>query len=247
MDHPEGGRIGSPTDNMLTQNLKICGITDPETARFCADAGVGALGAVFFRKSPRAVTPDHARAMFADLPRHVARVGVFVDRPVAEVIAMARQAALDTVQFHGSEPLEDLLAAQRAGFRVIKVLKVAGDSLLKAAAALPETVGVLVECGKGTLPGGNGAVWSWAEAAPLAALRPFALAGGLTPENIGEAARLSRAVAWDLSSGVESAPGVKNQSAILKTVKTLTDYLRQPPAPVDARRFWSANPTPNPL
>ena len=229
---------------MLTQNLKICGITNRETAHFCADAGVGALGVVFFRKSPRAVTPEGAHAIFQGLSRQVSRVGVFVDMPVADVIATARQAGLDSVQFHGSEPLEDLLAVQREGFRVIKVLKVTGEPLLKAASVLPETVGILVECGKGVLPGGNGAAWSWAEAAPLAALRPFALAGGLTPENIAEAAGLSRAVAWDLSSGVETEPGMKNHLTILKTVKNLSDFLRHPSTPVDSRRFWSKNPTP---
>lgn len=228
---------------MLISNLKICGITNRETARFCADAGVGALGAVFFSKSPRAVTPEQSSAIFEGLPEHVARVGVFVDMPVADVIATARQTGLDTVQFHGSEPLEDLLAAQREGFRVIKVLKVTGEPLLKAASALPETVGILVECGKGSLPGGNGAAWSWADAAPLAAQRPFALAGGLTPENIAEAAGLSRAVAWDLSSGVETSPGMKNHLAILKTVKALSDFLQHPSTPVDSRRFWSNNPT----
>lgn len=225
--------------SVLLENLKICGITNRETARFCSEAGVGALGAVFFRKSPRAVTPEAAHTMFEGLPKEVARVGVFVDMPVPELIATARQAGLDTVQFHGSEPMDDILAVQRAGFRVIKVLKVTGEKLLKAAEALPGTVGILVECGKGALPGGNGAAWSWAEAAPLAAVRPFALAGGLTPENIAEAAQLSRASAWDLSSGVETEPGKKNRLAILKTVKALSEFDRHLSTPVDARRFWS--------
>ncbi len=224
---------------MLTQNLKICGITTRETARFCAAAGVGALGAVFFSKSPRALTPQQARALFDGLPAHVARVGVFVDMPVAELLDCAREAGLDTVQLHGSEPLDDILAVRREGFRVIKVLKAAGEKLLEAAAALPLSVGILVECGRGALPGGNGAAWDWAEAAPLATVRPFALAGGLTPDNLAEAARLSHASAWDLSSGVETSPGVKDHLAVLKTVDTLTQYLRSLPAPAGGTRFWS--------
>lgn len=218
---------------MFLPNLKICGITSRETARFCAEAGVGALGAVFFKKSPRYVTPPQARALFEGLPERVARVGVFVDMPCLEVIAVAKEAALDTVQLHGSEPLADIEAAQHAGFHVIKVLKVTGIALLEAAQAIPETAGILVECGKGTLPGGNGSVWNWAEAAPLAALRPFALAGGLTPANLLEAARISNAVAWDISSGVETAPGIKDHASILDLLNRM-----QPTATTHLEPFW---------
>ncbi len=225
---------------MTITNLKICGITTRETARFCAEAGTGALGAVFFKKSPRYVTPLQARALFDGLPAEIVRVGVFVDMPAEELIATARAALLDTVQLHGNEALADITAAQQAGFHVIKVLKVTGDLLLQAASRLPATVGILAECGKGTLPGGNGAVWNWADAAPLAAERPFALAGGLTPDNLAEAASLAHAVAWDISSGVEAAPGIKDHAKIMKTVETLVDFLRSQPTPIDSGRFWSA-------
>ena len=218
---------------MMITNLKICGITTRETARFCAENGVGALGVIFYRKSPRRVTPEQARSLFEDLPAAVARVGVFVDEPADGVVAAAHAAALTAVQLHGDEPLETVLGAQRAGFRVVKVLKSAGKKLLEDASRLPPTVGILVECGRGTLPGGNGAAWSWAEAAPLAALRPFAVAGGLTPQNLAEAARLSRAAAWDVSSGVENAPGKKNHETILELVKTARMIAPSSPEP-----FW---------
>lgn len=219
---------------MILHNLKICGITTRETARFCADCGVEALGAVFYAKSPRHVTPQKARAMFEGLPPRVARVGVFVDLPADELLATARAAALDTVQLHGSEPAATVAAALAAGFRVIKVLKTTGPALLDAARAVPDAAGLLVECGKGTLPGGNGAAWNWADAAPLAAVRPFALAGGLTPDNLETAARLSQASAWDLSSGVESAPGVKDHAAIRRLAENwcLPPNLNAP--------FWKA-------
>ena len=225
---------------MYLPNLKICGITTRETARFCAEAGAGALGAVFFKKSPRYVTPQQARDMFEGLPSRVARVGVFVDLPVDELLTVAREAALNTVQLHGHESHATVRAAQQAGFHVIKVLKVAGEKLLEEARGLPATAGILVECGHGTLPGGNGAVWNWADAALLAKLRPFALAGGLTPQNLVEAASLSKAVAWDVSSGVETAPGVKDHDAILKMIEALTNFLRNQPTSGDAGRFWSA-------
>jgi phosphoribosylanthranilate isomerase len=219
---------------MTFSNLKICGITDAATAHFCADAGVGALGAVFFKKSPRYVTPQHARSMFKGLPPGVARVGVFADLPAAEVAAIAREAALDTVQLHGSEPLDTLLALQDRGYHVIRALKISGKNLLEAARAIPASAGILVECGSGTLPGGNGAAWNWADAAPLAELRPFALAGGLTPRNIADALRLSKAQACDASSGVETAPGVKDPAAIRELIAALGTSRR--PAP--PFRFW---------
>ena len=206
-------------------NLKICGITARETAQRCADLGVGALGAVFFPGSPRCVTPVQARGMFMGLPPSVARVGVFVDRPADEVITMAREAGLDTVQLHGAETAVTCRRVQQAGFRVIKVLKTGGTALVAAARALPSGVGVLVECGRGTLPGGNGAVWQWQEAAPLAAERAFALAGGLTAANILEATRRSGAAAWDVSSGVERAPGVKDPAAIETLARRIRDAL----------------------
>jgi len=224
---------------MFLPNLKICGITTRETARFCAEAGVGALGAVFFRKSPRYVTPQQARAQFAGLPATVARVGVFVDMPILELLDTAREADLDAVQLHGSEALDDLLAVQQAGFRVIKVLKVTGEALLGSARGLPATAGILVECGKGTLPGGNGAAWNWADAAPLAAARPFALAGGLTPDNLIEAATRSRAAAWDMSTGVETAPGIKDHGAIARAVAALGGCHRLLSTATDGCRFWS--------
>lgn len=222
---------------MLLANLKICGITTRETAMFCAKSGVGALGAVFFRNSPRYVSPAQARALFDGLPASVARVGVFVDMPTAILLDTAHAARLDTVQLHGDESADTIAAAQKAGFHVIKVLKQAGPDLLKAAEAIPDTAGILVECGKGSLPGGNGAVWNWADAAPLAEVRPFALAGGLTPGNVAEALRLSGAVACDLSSGVEVAPGVKNHDAI----RRLIDALPSCEAGHAGSPFWSHN------
>ena len=223
-------------------NLKICGITSRETAEFCADRGIGALGAVFYAKSPRCVTPQQARDLFAGLPSRVSRVGVFVDGQADAISAAAREAKLDTIQLHGAVSMETLLALQQAGFRVIQVLKVAGAHLLETARALPLDCGVLVECGRGSLPGGNGAVWNWDEAAPLADVRPFALAGGLTPENIVDAARRSHATAWDVSSGVECAPGVKDCKTIKRLTEVLDSYLSGLAFAHQKPLFWSRDP-----
>lgn len=186
-----------------TGRVKVCGLMDSGTAHLCGELGFGAVGAVFYPPSPRNVTAAQAADLFRGLPPTVARVGVFVNEMPEAMIAVGRAAGLTTIQCHGSEPLADLLCVQKAGFRVVKAVKL-------PAPTLPDSVGMLVECGKGSLPGGNGAAWDWASAAPLAAGRPIALAGGLTPQNLAAAARASQAAAFDISSGVELAPGVKS-------------------------------------
>ncbi len=199
---------------MLLPHVKICGITRRPDALVCADAGAGALGAVFYPKSPRNVSAAQARRLFDGLPSAIARVGVFVNAPAETVIATAREAALDTVQLHGEDTLDVIEAILRAGLHVVQVIKRTGNELLTIARALPPQVGVLVECGRGALPGGNGIAWNWSKASPLSELRPYAIAGGLNPENLATVARESRATGFDASSGVETAPGIKDEAAV---------------------------------
>jgi phosphoribosylanthranilate isomerase len=194
---------------MRINGLKICGISDPETARFCAEQGVGAVGMVFFEKSPRNVSADKARRISAALPEDVARVGVFVDMPLDELLQTAGKAALTTVQLHGNESNAEIMSLQAAGYRVIKVLKRRGAELLKDASDLPTGTGIMVESSHGKLPGGNGTQWNWSEASILSGICEFALAGGLTADNLAQAQRFSGAAAFDLSSAVESRPGIK--------------------------------------
>lgn len=222
---------------MFVPFAKICGITRRQDALFCADAGAGALGAVFYAKSPRNVTAAQARRMFAGLPAEIARVGVFVNAPVDTMLAIAREAGLDTIQMHGEETVAVIESVLRAGFHVVQAIKRTGPALLTAGRALPLPVGVLVECGRGALPGGNGLAWNWSAAAPLAEFRPFAIAGGLNPENLAMVARDSRASGLDTSSGVESAPGVKDEAAVRAFLRAAAEL---PPAP---RLFsWKGTP-----
>jgi phosphoribosylanthranilate isomerase len=199
---------------MFVPFVKICGITRRSDALVCAEAGAGALGAVFYPKSPRNVSPAQARRMFDGLPAAIARVGVFVNASVETILSIAREAKLDTVQMHGEETAEMSESILLGGFHVVQAIKRTGNALLSAGRALPLKMGVLVECGRGALPGGNGLAWNWSAAAPLAEFRPFAIAGGLNPENLATVARDSRASGFDTSSGVESAPGVKDEAAV---------------------------------
>ena len=198
--------------------LKICGLTTPEDARFCAEAGAAALGAVFYPPSPRNVSSERAAEVFADVPPDVARVGVFVDATAADILRAARIAGLGVVQLHGAEP--PALAAEllAAGLRVLKVLR--GGDLAAEAARYPDGTRFLVECGRGALPGGNGAAWDWSAARTLSPL-PFALAGGLSPDNLPAAAAASGACFFDLSSSVESAPGRKDRDKVRAAARTV--------------------------
>ncbi len=195
--------------------LKICGLTDPADAAMCAAAGAAALGAVFYPPSPRNVSPERAAEVFAGVPPDVARVGVFVDAAAAEILRAARVAGLGVAQLHGAEP--PALAAEllAAGLRVVKVLR--GGDLAAEAARFPDGTRFLVECGRGALPGGNGAAWDWSAARALAP-RPFALAGGLRPESLAAAAAASGAAFFDLSSAVEAAPGRKDAANVRAAV-----------------------------
>lgn len=204
--------------------IKICGLRDPAEAAACAAAGADAIGLVFYEPSPRAVTPQQARRVVNALPHGVEAVGVFVNEAVARVRAIAEEAGLFSVQLHGEETpdmVEDLRAGGLRVIKALKSLKDGGEKLLQDAARYAAADAWLVEGGMrgGALPGGNGLAWAWSGASTLhCAARPFALAGGLSPENIREAILAARPHAVDLSSGVERAPGVKDLARVAATV-----------------------------
>ena len=213
--------------------IKICGLATPETAVLCATAGADAIGLVFHAPSPRNVTPERAAEIAAAVPAHVARVGVFAAQDAAAILAIAATAGLTAVQLHG--PCAALPAAPflAAGLRPVYVLCAAGDELVRQARTVPAEAGVLVECGRGVLPGGNGAAWAWSEAAALAGVRPFAIAGGLDAASVAAAVAVSGATAVDVSSGVESAPGRKDPArirAFIAAARAAGDARRPAPA-----------------
>ncbi|MFA7174150.1 MAG: phosphoribosylanthranilate isomerase [Kiritimatiellia bacterium] len=207
---------------MRLHGLKICGITSSQSACFCVEQGVGALGVVFYPPSPRNVSAGQAAEIFRCVPETVAKVGVFVNMPVEQILQVAAEARLTSIQMHGNESNYDIQCALQAGYRVIKVLKSSGEKLLKKADNLPPQTGVMVESASGLLPGGNGTAWEWAGAAALSGKHDFALAGGLAAANLLQAAAASGANAFDLSSAVESQPGVKDHQKILELVAAAT-------------------------
>lgn len=197
--------------------VKICGLTRPEEAAQCAAAGADAIGLVFFTPSPRNVTRRQARSVVDLLPQSVAAVGVFVDAGYSTIMSRVDGCGLSMVQLHGRESPGLALQLKAAGVGVIKALFVNGRPGLTDAGRFAVD-GFLVECAGGPLPGGNAIAWDWGAAKGLRHEGRLVLAGGLTPENVGEAVRAALPAAVDVSSGVESSPGRKDLAKVARLI-----------------------------
>jgi phosphoribosylanthranilate isomerase len=199
--------------------FKVCGLTDEAQVEAAAEAGAGYVGFVFFPRSPRAVTAARARELAWAAPVGVAKVGLFVDASDAELGEVVDRVALDMIQLHGREGPERVAEVrERWGLPVMKAVGVATAQDLAQLAAYEEVADQLLLDAKApvgaALPGGNGVAFDWALLRGFAPRRPWMLAGGLSPFNVGEAVRVSGARQVDVSSGVESAPGVKDAALV---------------------------------
>lgn len=183
--------------------IKICGITSERDAHAAVEAGADALGFVFYPKSPRAVTALEALAIARSLPPFVARVGVFVNRPLAEIRSFRVQVGLTAIQLHGDEPPA---AAHALPAPVIKAFRGAVPS---RRVFEYQTAGYLLDGDAGERYGGAGLPADDEAASALAGDPRFILAGGLTADTVAGRIRRFRPAAVDVSSGVESAPGRK--------------------------------------
>lgn len=199
--------------------VKICGLKTLADVEAVAAAGAAYAGLNFFPKSPRYLTLDQARLLALAAPPGLAKVALTVDADDATLDAIAEAMPLDMLQLHGHES-PDRVAAVRAryGLPVMKVVGVADEGDLAALfdhATIADQIMVDAKPPKGAvLPGGNGVAFDWRLVAGRRWLRPWMLAGGLTPLNVAEAIRLTGARQVDVASGVESAPGVKDHARI---------------------------------
>lgn len=198
--------------------VKVCGLTTLADALATAEAGADWLGLNFHPASPRCISIETAARIVEELPPSVDGVGLFVDRPPDEVIAIARRAGLTIVQLHGDEPPSDALAMRNAGLRVMRAFRLAdAESIARMSNWLAEAdhlnaspEAVLIDA---HVPGRSGGTGQTIESIVLDLLPPLPqliLAGGLTPENVAE--RVARVRPWmvDVASGVESSPGRKD-------------------------------------
>ncbi len=200
--------------------VKICGITRVEDGLAAAHAGAHAVGLVFHRASPRCVDIGRARAIVERLPPFVAAVGLFVDPRPDDVARVLREVPLNLLQFHGDEAPE-LCAAFALPY--IKACRVAGGTdLLQYAALHRPAKGLLLDAFVTDAHGGTGRSFDWS-LIPRDLPLPVVLAGGLTSTNVGEAIRVVRPWAVDVSSGVEREPGVKDAAKIAAFMRGVRD------------------------
>lgn len=204
--------------------VKICGLREPRHVTAAVEAGAGYLGFVFFEKSPRNVSISQARDLAVEVPIGVAKVALTVNADNALLDAICDAVPLDMLQLHGSESVERVAEVRaRYGLPVMKALGVAdADDLavIDAYGHVADQLLIDAKAPKGAaLPGGNGLAFDWRLIANRHWFSPWMLAGGLTPDNVAEAVRLTGATQVDVSSGVEIAAGVKDDDLIASFVK----------------------------
>jgi phosphoribosylanthranilate isomerase len=200
----------------VTADIKFCGLTRREDAGFAAALGASYVGAIF-AGGPRNLIPADAALLFADLPRTVRRVGVFADQDPGEIGEIAAQVSLDVVQLHGRwtpRRIEEIKAAFRGAIWPVVRLG-SSDATPELTQAFDVGDGVLVDALVPGKLGGTGATVPWERLATVLESvrgnRFFVLAGGLRPENVAGAIEILSPDVVDVSSGVESAPGIKDR------------------------------------
>jgi len=203
----------------MSVTVKICGLTRAEDVDAAVGAGAGMVGFVFFPPSPRAVTPEAAADLASRVPEGVLKVALSVDADDATLGAIVDRVKLDILQLHGKEPPERVIEVKkRFGLPVMKAVPIAGPEDVGNARAYESAVDRLMFDAKppkgATRPGGNALAFDWNLIADEKWEKPWVLAGGLTPENVAEAIRVSGATAVDVSTGVEDAPGLKSAAKI---------------------------------
>lgn len=201
--------------------IKVCGITRPQDAECCADAGVDALGFVFYEPSPRYVRPADVCNIFRAAPLFLTRIGLFVNAPRDAVLAVLDQAPLNMLQFHGDEDEAYCASFGRPYMKAARMKP--GIDLLEFAARFPSAEAILCDAFVDGF-GGAGKTFDWQLLPSVGALsRPLVLSGGLDTGNVGLAVCKVRPAAVDVSSGVEAAKGIKDHAKIKAFVEKVRE------------------------
>ncbi len=214
--------------------VKICGLTSVQEAVTCAELGASAIGLVFYPPSPRFVSDEQAAAICRALPGSVWPVGVFVNEEASTILQRVDACGLRAVQLHGQEPPELVRILRQQGLLVIKALFANGNPSFAEVGTYVFNQAFLTECAGERLPGGNGRTWDWSTAAALNRDHAIILAGGLTPDNVGEAIQAAQPAAVDVSSGVEARPGTKD----LRKVRQFLHAVRESGVRPGSRRVF---------
>ena len=210
----------------MRTRVKICGITRCEDAESAVDAGADAVGLVFYEKSPRFVSKDQAQKISQSIPAFVSRVALFKDADDSFIQATLENVEIDLLQFHGSESAE---FCEQFSYPYIKALGMKGaeqdiDYLINSANIYHSAKALLLDGHAPGDAGGTGEVFDWASIDKVDAL--IILAGGLNESNVRQAIEIVKPYAVDVSSGVESSPGLKDKTKITAFMQQVTteDY-----------------------
>lgn len=206
---------------MSEVKIKICGLTRSEDIKSAIEAGANILGFVF-TESPRRISIETATQLLEHVPSGILRVGLFLDQDRSEVRRVISSVKLDVLQFHGRETEQE---CNSHGLPWIKAVAMEhAGSARQAETDFPSAMGLLLDSHSRGGRGGSGKVFDWSLARPLK--KPVWLAGGLNADNVGKAIRTVKPHAVDVSSGVESAPGIKDATRMkdfVRAVKQVND------------------------
>ena len=215
--------------------VKICGVTNLEDARCCAEAGADAIGLNFYPPSPRCVDADVARRIALGMPSTMTKVGVFVNASRDEMLRTCDQVGLDMIQLHGDETPQ--MMAELAGRRLVKAFRCNSDDVRPLAEFLRRCedlgcrpCGILIDAYQPRVFGGTGQAANWSLVRRLSELLvdiPIVLAGGLRPENVAAAIEATHPAAVDTASGVESEPGRKDPQRVRAFIGNAWDAFRR--------------------
>ncbi len=201
----------------MAVKVKICGVRTPAIIETAAAEGADYVGLVLFERSPRHVEIEEARVLAAIASGKIGTVAVLVDPDDALIDAVSSRVRPDLLQLHGSESPERVAAIKaRSGLPAMKAIGVRDAADAEQAATYAKVADLILFDAKpapdAVVPGGAGTIFDWSLLEGVKA--PFALSGGLTPDTVGEAIALTGASLVDVSSGVESAPGIKNAGLV---------------------------------
>jgi phosphoribosylanthranilate isomerase len=198
--------------------IKICGMTNLNDAMNAAGCGADALGFIFYRKTPRYVTPEVAKDIIGKLPSHICKVGVFVNHETKEIKEIVEFCGLDLIQLHGNESPQYCMQFARS--KLIKALSPRLESDLEKIADYPVRA-ILIDASHPALYGGTGKKSDWGLAVKVKNTHALILSGGLNLDNIRQAIETVSPDAVDINSGVELSPGKKDPKKVRKIIEAV--------------------------
>ncbi len=205
---------------MARTRIKICGVTRENDAVRAAELGADFVGLNFWPGSPRCLEVEAASQIAERVRERVKLVGVFVNQPPARIQEISDRVGLDLLQFHGDE---DPGSVRFFGDRAIKAFRVGADFDAAVVGDFSDAWGYLFDCDHPTLFGGSGVTWPYERVAGLSREKPVIVAGGLRPSNVQQAIARSGADIVDVSSGIESQPGIKDPELMRRFIREVHD------------------------